>query len=302
MIATSAPSTVRADRVAMLAGLLGSRITAALAVVLGSLEITETRGVLVLCRLARLGPLRPREIQAMTGLTSGGTTNLLDRLARLELIERSHDLVEGDRRAVVVQLAPRGQEVVVTVATVFSKHAGAILSTLRALDDELAGIADGSDPDAGTPSAPRSADRAVGDARPDPAGRIDRLLDAVATFAGLGITLRTALVAGIEQEEVFGNETAVILGSLLRGGPRRPRDLAALVPLSSGGLAKLLARLEVAGLVTQDRHRLEADRRATIVSISPAGRRAMAAADATLAERRDEIRPIVRELASLLGG
>lgn len=286
----------------MLAGLLGSRITAALVVALGSLEITETRGVLVLCRLAQLGPLRPREIQAMTGLTSGGTTNLLDRLARLELIERSHDLVEGDRRAVVVQLAPRGQEVVEIVATVFSEHAGAVLSMLGALDDELAGIADGSDPDAGTPSTPRSADRAVGEARPGPAGRIDRLLDAVATFARLGIALRTALVAGIEQEEVFGNETAVILGALLRGGPRRPRDLAALVPLSSGGLAKLLARLEAAGLVTQDRHRLEADRRATIVSISPAGRRAMAAADATLAERRDEIRPIARELASLLGG
>jgi DNA-binding MarR family transcriptional regulator len=288
VIATPAPTAVRVERVALLAGSLGSHATAAMTAALGDMEITETRGVLVLCELARSGPLRPREIQAMTGLTSGGTTNLLDRLARLDLVARSHDLVEGDRRAVVVGLAPRGREVVEVVMGVFAQQAGAIRSFLLDLDAELGGAAAHS----GLPADGGRSDSS------EPDGR---LLDAVAGLARLGIALRNAMVAGFEHQEVFGNETAVILGTLLHGGPRRPRDLQSLVPLTSGGLTKLLARLESVGLVTLDRHRLAADRRATIVSITAAGRRAMTVAGATLAERRDEIRGLIREAADLLG-
>jgi DNA-binding MarR family transcriptional regulator len=145
--------------------------------------------------------------------------------------------------------------------------------------------------------------RSAGDAAAAAAGppvappTAGRLLDAVAGFARLGIALRAAMVSGLEHPEVFGNETAVILGALMHGSPRRPRDLQSLVPLTSGGLAKVLARLEAAGLVTLDRHRLAADRRATIVSITRAGRRAMTVAGATLAERREEIRALIREVA-----
>jgi DNA-binding MarR family transcriptional regulator len=300
VIATSEPSVVRVDRVATLAGSFGSRMTAALADALGSLEITETRGMLVLARSAQVGPLRPREIKAMTGLTSGGTTNLLDRLARLELIARSHDLVVGDRRAVVVEPTPRGREVVEIAAAVFAQQADAIRSFLRDLDDAFEDAPASSTPEAGGPprSAADAAARAV--ARPVAPLTAGRLLDAVASLARLGIALRSAMVAGLEPEDVFGNETAVILGTLAYGGPRRPRDLQALVPLSSGGLAKLLARLEDAGLVALDRHRLEADRRATIVSITAAGRRAMTVAGETLAERGEEIRAQIREAAELL--
>jgi DNA-binding MarR family transcriptional regulator len=299
MIATSTQSAVRADRVAALAGPIGTRITAELVAALGRIELTETGGVLVLSALARRGPLRPREIQEITMLSSGGTTNQLDRLAGLGLVTRSHDLVEGDRRAVLVALAPRGREVVDLVAATLARHVEAIRTFLGELDAELGGGAPGpshlpalrGEPTVGGATASEGAGAGLAD---------PRLVDGLIVFTRLGVALRAAMVTGFEDAAVFGNETAVILGMLLSGGPRRPRDLQPLVALSSGGLAKLLARLEAAGLVTLDRHRLDADRRATIVSITARGRRAMAVAGAALAERRDEIRAITRELAELL--
>lgn len=64
--------------------------------------------MLALYGLLVRGTLRPTEVAALTNLTSGGTSGLLDRLEAEGLIVREYGLVPADRRAVVVRLTERG--------------------------------------------------------------------------------------------------------------------------------------------------------------------------------------------------
>ena len=49
--------------------------------------------------------------------------------------------------------------------------------------------------------------------------------------------------------EMAANSSVAVLGSLGRGGEVRPKDLLAQIPMTSGGLSKLLDRLEGDGLI-----------------------------------------------------
>jgi len=295
------PSAVRVERIALLSGSIGVTLSAALAARLGDVRLTASGTVLLLSALARRGPLRPRDLQQLTGLTSGGTTNQLDRLIARGLVTRSHDAVGNDRRAVVVALAPTGRRVVDQIAATFIEHADSVRDYLRALEAELA------HPQPGSPrvaaAAPEPDDGGSGSRR-DPAapGTLagDRVLDALMILSRLGGELRGVLIAGLRREAIVSNEAAIVLGELARGGSRRPRDLGALLGTTSGGTTKLLARLEAAGLVALDRGHLEADRRATIVSLTRRGRRALAVSGAALDERSDAIRGLIRDAAALL--
>jgi DNA-binding MarR family transcriptional regulator len=76
------------------------------------------------------GTQRPTEIGAELGLTPSGTSGLLSRLEHEDLITRRHDLTPGDRRAVVVELTPRGQEAADAALEVFARHADAVAHAL----------------------------------------------------------------------------------------------------------------------------------------------------------------------------
>lgn len=296
MVANPAPSAVRVDRVALVAGSMGTRITAALGDVLDE-GLVDTTTICVLCALERDGQLRPRDVQALTPLTSGGTTNLLDRLAALDLVSRSHDTVSGDRRAVVVALTASGRRIVAATAGVFAAEAASIRSFLAELEAELGGR----EPEGAPPDDPGRATPGAASGSSGAAVAVSRdVLDAIIGLAQLGFALRRALVTGLHPETYFENPVAVVLGALMTGGPRRPRDLQPLLGMTSGGTTKLLFRIERSGLIALDRHRLEADRRATIVSITALGRRAMAEASASLAAHADELRAIIREVDAAL--
>lgn len=58
--------------------------------------------------LDRLGQLTAGEIAAHTGLTSGAVTAMLDRLERVELVQRRPD--PSDRRRVLVQLTGKARQ------------------------------------------------------------------------------------------------------------------------------------------------------------------------------------------------
>lgn len=79
--------------------------------------------------------VRPSHLAHELHLSSGAVSALLDRLEAAALIRRRHDLVSGDRRAVVVSLSPRGRQAVRATIGVFSRHAdqllGALTLTLR---------------------------------------------------------------------------------------------------------------------------------------------------------------------------
>lgn len=51
--------------------------------------------------LNTLGPMTAGELSARTGLSSGATTRLIDRLARAGYVRRAHD--ESDRRRVIIE-------------------------------------------------------------------------------------------------------------------------------------------------------------------------------------------------------
>jgi DNA-binding MarR family transcriptional regulator len=62
------------------------------------------------------GAMRPSDIAALTGLSSGGVSGLLERLERAGLITRAFGQVPGDRRGVVVRLTEEGYQGMLVLA------------------------------------------------------------------------------------------------------------------------------------------------------------------------------------------
>lgn len=100
----------RGLRVLVLLGSLGHRTHEALVEQFEDLDVVGNAQVLAICELALRGTLRPKDLQAAAGLTSGGTTKLLDHLEQLGLIERAYGQVDGDRRGIAVSLTPHGRD------------------------------------------------------------------------------------------------------------------------------------------------------------------------------------------------
>lgn len=94
--------------------------------VLEPFGIHEFSGRFTLALLDLRAVQRPTQIADELGLTPSGTSGVLTRLDRAGLISRKHDLTPGDRRAVVVELTPRGKEAADLQVDVFSRHADAL--------------------------------------------------------------------------------------------------------------------------------------------------------------------------------
>jgi DNA-binding MarR family transcriptional regulator len=287
----------RVGRIAIASGTVGNRITAALRSRLGGVQLTGTHAVLVLSVLALRGPLRPRDIQLLSGLTSGGTTNQLDRLAALRLVERSHDRVGGDRRAVVLSLAPEGRRVAELIAETFVERAGEIRAFLEELQAALFG-----DLPPTAPGVPATEARLPAGGRQPTSAADDRLraLESAIALAQLGTLIGVAMSVAIKPRDLVTNEMAIVMGALATGGPSRPRDLIALTGLSTGGMSKLLERLRAHGLVELQHGGLEQDRRATLVRLAPPGRRAMASISREITARGEEIRTLCARVEASL--
>lgn len=64
---------------------------------------------IVVAQLYLHGPMRPGQLRRATGMSTGGTTKLLDRIEQAGLIARVLGPVDGDRRAVSIVLTGRGR-------------------------------------------------------------------------------------------------------------------------------------------------------------------------------------------------
>jgi len=98
----------RNQRVLVTLGRIGHELSTALEARVADQELTSNVPVMVICELAMRGPLRPRQLQASTGLTSGGVTRQVDRLERQGLVTRSYGTLAKDRRATVIELTADG--------------------------------------------------------------------------------------------------------------------------------------------------------------------------------------------------
>ena len=134
-----------AMRMLLRIGQVGTVISARLAVAVKSEELTKNANVAVLADLWVTGARRPAEIQLLTGLSSGGVTKLLDRMEELGVVQRAFGKVPGDRRAILVTLTPRGEQVASSLADGLLGHLGplrAALATTFELIDEAQGTVD----------------------------------------------------------------------------------------------------------------------------------------------------------------
>lgn len=97
----------------------GADVRAALA----PFGVHESADRFVLVLIHHYGSQRPGQIGDELHLSPSGTSGVLARLERAGLVSRRHDLVPGDRRAVVVTLTPRGELAVSQELQVFARHA-----------------------------------------------------------------------------------------------------------------------------------------------------------------------------------
>ena len=243
----------RADEA--LAG-IGHRVTEA-ALAAGATGFTENHDVQVLLTLLLEGSARPGALTAVTGMTSGGMTPLLDRLARAGLLQRGRDLDGEDRRGVTVVPTSEGLRVAELLA-------GAMRDVLTAGSPEVDELLDALGMRRRTAPVP-----------PDLAGAA-RLMLRLAELSEqhnreVAAAAAAARIRGLDL--LPGRRVHSVCCLIDRMGPRSPGDLATRIGRSRTSISILVARLEAVGLV----RRVPADppRRgpAFDVDLTSAGRR-----------------------------
>ncbi|MEX1295027.1 MAG: hypothetical protein AB1Z67_02540 [Candidatus Limnocylindrales bacterium] len=150
---------------------------------------------------------------------------------------------------------------------------------------------------ASVPKEPADASELPGELL-DPRRRSDLelALGVLIVLGRVGKTLHEALVERGETALV-GNTEVLVVSSLLLRGSLRPADVMDLTGLSSGGVTKLLDRLEADDIIARELGAVRSDRRATRLVLTPRGERvARGFSDAV----RDEIGAIRSAFAELV--
>ena len=117
--------------------------------------LSSNADIAVLTSLHLSGPQRPRDLIDGAGLTTGGLSNLFDRLEQQQLIVRTYGRTDGDRRSALISLTANGTDLVDAIADAIRDtltEQSALLQHLRDLIDSI------SDPTAPSP-APEPAPR-----------------------------------------------------------------------------------------------------------------------------------------------
>lgn len=124
-----------------------------------------------------------------------------------------------------------------------------------------------------------------------------RLLMLLAEF---GSTVTRAMAAVVPEAELVGNAPLLVMCHIELHGPQRPNDLAAATGMTSGGLSKLLDRMEDLGVVRRERGSIQDDKRAVVVGLTEHGHELMRVVTDELAARLPQTKAIVREIVQLL--
>jgi DNA-binding MarR family transcriptional regulator len=120
-------------------------------------------------------------------------------------------------------------------------------------------------------------------------------------LAQLGQHLSAALEQ-VTDDVPSGNAPTIVLCQLDLEGPLRPGRLMEATGLTSGGVTKVLDRLEHKGLVRREYGVLEDDHRAVVVTLTEEGRAAVRAYARVTLDSLDEARVTVKEIDALLDG
>lgn len=243
---------------------------------------TTNAAVVVLTTLALDGPQRPSRLQHATRLTSAGLSHLLDRFAAAGVITRSERGLEHDQRAVVARLTPEGRRTekrLVTAIVAGLREASPNVKELLVTLEDL-GSRPPADPVGGLP--PRAASRTA------------------RALGQLGIALVEALQLFEPGDGPLDPSAALALMLVAEEGEARPVHLADVLLLTSGGVTRLLDRLEDAGFVERHLGSVRTDRRAVVVSLTEAGTAQLDAALERASGRLDDLLAAVVQVLALL--
>lgn len=104
----------------------------------------------------------------------------------------------------------------------------------------------------------------------------------------------------LTEGDIVSNVSIVTLCVLDLEGPQRPTDIQDRTRLSSGGVTKLVDRLQEAGLVTRAYGTVPGDNRGVLVSISDRGRRLVSDFSEVLTARLEDTQVLLKEIDRLL--
>jgi DNA-binding MarR family transcriptional regulator len=124
--------------------------------------------------------------------------------------------------------------------------------------------------------------------------------EAVLEFARMGDVLHAAVAAHLG-EEITGNATVGTLLQLDLEGQMRPGQIQDLTGLSSGGVTKMLDRLEAAGLVVREYGVIPQDRRGSVVRITRKGQRMTGRIAESVMASLPEVRVHMKQIDAILG-
>ena len=126
---------------------------------------------------------------------------------------------------------------------------------------------------------------------------VERLLLLMANY---GQMVSRSMADVSPDPELVSNVSLVVLCSLDLDGPRRPGVLQELTGLSSGGVSKLLDRMEQAGVVKRTYGGVPGDNRGVLVSITRRGRTLAGRFSSAVATQLPDAKTMVKELATAL--
>jgi predicted ArsR family transcriptional regulator len=119
-------------------------------------------------------------------------------------------------------------------------------------------------------------------------------------LAEFGQMVGAAVTGALGGVDISDNPSLLIVVRLELDGPMRPGDIAGTVGLTSGGVTKVLTRLENAGLVTRRRRAFAHDRRGVEVSLTDEGRKAARLFGIELERQLAQSPDLVRDMYRLL--
>lgn len=126
---------------------------------------------------------------------------------------------------------------------------------------------------------------------------VERLLLLMANY---GQVVSRAMATVAPDPELDNQVSLVVLCTLDLDGPRRPGVLQEVTGLSSGGVSKLLDRMEHAGVVKRTYGGVPGDNRGVLVSITRRGKALAARCCGAVAAQLPEQRAIVKQIAATL--
>lgn len=132
-----------------------------------------------------------------------------------------------------------------------------------------------------------------------PADSLEPVQRTLLLLGRVGLELTRSIGAAVGPD-LASNASIVTLFALDLEGPQRPGALQELTGLSSGGVSKLLDRLEETGLVDRRHGSVVGDRRGIEVRLTRRGRQASRRIAQAVDDRMADLRILVKELEALL--